>query len=75
MGVHSLINRAGFSGEGTGHFKSSGEQIWKSIGTNAELVRGVIGPIYSPNDDLRACLHGGGGPQVGEVTCLCGVKK
>ena len=19
---------------------------------------------------LRACLHGGGGPQVGEVTCL-----
>ena len=25
--------------------------------------------------NLRACLHGGGGPQVGEVTCLCGVKK
>ena len=24
---------------------------------------------------LRAGLHGGGGPQVGEVTCLCGVKK
>ena len=24
---------------------------------------------------LRACLHGGGGPQVGEVTCLAGVKK
>ena len=24
---------------------------------------------------LRACLHGGGGPQVGEVTCLGGVKK
>ena len=22
---------------------------------------------------LRACLHGGGGPQVGEVTCLSGV--
>ena len=24
---------------------------------------------------LRACLHGGGGPQVGEVTRLGGVKK
>ena len=24
---------------------------------------------------LRACLHGGGGPQVGEVTCLGGVKN
>ena len=24
---------------------------------------------------LSACLHGGGGPQVGEVTCLGGVKQ
>ena len=24
---------------------------------------------------LRACLHGGGGPQVGEVTCLDGVTR
>ena len=24
---------------------------------------------------LRACLHGGGGPQVGEVTCLGGVTR
>ena len=24
---------------------------------------------------LRACLHGGGGPQVGEVTPLGGVKQ
>ena len=24
---------------------------------------------------LRACLLGGGGPQVGEVTCLGGIKK
>ena len=24
---------------------------------------------------LRACLHGSGGPQVDEVTCLGGVKK
>ena len=53
LGVHFPINSADFSGEGTGHFKSSGEQIWKSIGTNTELVRGVIGPISSPNDDLN----------------------
>ena len=26
-------------------------------------------------DTLRACLHGGGGPQVGEVTRLGEVKK
>ena len=24
---------------------------------------------------LRACLHGGGGAQVGEVTCLGGVTR
>ena len=24
---------------------------------------------------LRACLHGGGGPQVGEITCLGGVTR
>ena len=26
-------------------------------------------------ETLRACLHGGGAPQVGEVTCLGGVKN
>ena len=24
---------------------------------------------------LRACLHGDGGPQAGEVNCLCGIKN
>ena len=24
---------------------------------------------------LRACLHGGGAPQVGEVTCLGGITR
>ena len=24
---------------------------------------------------LRACLHGGGGPQIGEVTCLAVIKN
>ena len=31
--------------------------------------------VHSSIAALRACLHGGGGPQVGEVTCLGGVKK
>ena len=30
------------------------------------LVDQVVSPI--PPDSLRACLHGGGGPQIGEVT-------
>ena len=29
----------------------------------------------SPAKTLRACLHGGGGPQVGEVTRLGGVTR
>ena len=37
----------------------------------------VLVNIYVPNKDkdLRACLHGGGGPQEGEVTCLGGVTR
>ena len=31
--------------------------------------------ISSGGDGLRACVHGGGGPQVGEVTCLGGVTR
>ena len=27
------------------------------------------------NHAFRACLHGGGGPQVGYVTCLGGVTR
>ena len=30
---------------------------------------------FPRDQSLRACLHGGGGPQVGEVTCLGGVQK
>ena len=33
--------------------------------------------VHQPgaNHALRACLHGGGGPQVGEVTRLGGVTR
>ena len=40
---------------------------------------GTSGGVVNPNayvfQTFRACLHGGGGPRVGEVTCLGGVKK
>ena len=29
--------------------------------------------VCADSSYLRACLHGGGGPQVGDVTCLGGV--
>ena len=31
--------------------------------------------VVLEKDKLRACLHGGGGPQVGEVTRLGGVTR
>ena len=31
--------------------------------------------LYPCNSRVRACLHGGGGPQVGEVTRLAVVEK
>ena len=36
---------------------------------------GVVNPDAYVFQTFRACLHGGGGPQVGKVTCLGGVKK
>ena len=31
--------------------------------------------VFCNRSQLRACLHGGGGPQVGEVTRLGGVTR
>ena len=31
--------------------------------------------VVENKDGVRACLHGGGGPQVGEVTCLAVVEN
>ena len=39
------------------------------------LILQVLGVPCTVLDILRACLHGGGGPQVGEVTPLGGVKQ
>ena len=35
----------------------------------------TITRLYSHSSGIRACLHGRGGPQGGEVTRLGGVKK
>ena len=50
---HSPFSGANFCGEGTGPFRSSGEQIWKSTRTNTKLLGGVIGPKFTPNDYLN----------------------
>ena len=44
---HPRLNGVDFYGEETGHFRSSGRQIWKLI----KLLHGVIGPISTLNND------------------------
>ena len=51
------LNGADFCGEGTGHFRSSSEKIWNSIWKDAKSLRGVIGPISTPNDYLTTVLN------------------
>ena len=48
---HPRFYGADFCGEGTGHFRSSGEQVWKSIWNEhkLKLLRAVVGPISTPN--------------------------
>ena len=53
----------------------------KTIAEKVKKLIDEITPYYKPeaisafNKILRACLHGGGGPQVGEVTRLAVVEK
>ena len=35
----------------------------------------VLTDVQGDSWPLRACLHGGGGPQVGEITCLGGIPR
>ena len=54
---HSFFQWGRFCAEWTGHFRSYGEHTWVSgFGTNTELLRGVIGPISSPNDELNTAF-------------------
>ena len=50
---YSLLNGADICREGTGHFRSSCKQKWKSNWSEQNKLRGVIFPsISTPNDYL-----------------------
>ena len=46
------FNGADYCGEGTGHFRSSGAQKWKSNWNEQKQLHGVIAPIATPSDYL-----------------------
>ena len=60
---YSSFIGSNFCREGTGHFRLSGKQIWKSIWTNTKLLQGVIGPVSTPNDSLNTVFN--------DVVSLC----
>ena len=59
------------------------ESCWAEIDAGEDKKKIIIGCIYKHptcnleqfRNQLRACLHGGWGPQVGEVTCQGGVTR
>ena len=57
---HPRLNAADFWGEGTGHFRSSGDRSRSRFETNRNLLRGVIGPkstrINTVVDDVVSLL-------------------
>ena len=60
---YSSFIGSNFCSKGTGHFRLSGEQIWKLIWTNTKLLQGVIDPISTPNDYLNTVFN--------DVVSLC----
>ena len=78
---HLLLNIETCS---TKEIENSWNMQWKAVICKGYRPEASGYVIYSPralpeglqaDKRLRACLHGGGGPQVGEVTCLGGVKN
>ena len=54
------------------------DDVNESMNGFAETVQQItvlINMLQFENSRIRACLHGGGGPQVGEVTRLAVVEK
>ena len=60
---YSSFIGSNFCSKGTGHFRLSGKQIWKSIWTNTKLLQGVIGSISTLNDYLNT--------EFNDVVSLC----
>ena len=53
---HSPFNGADFCEEGTGHFRSSGELIWKLIWNERKIIFGSCWPFIMPKDYLNIVL-------------------
>ena len=49
------------------------ETLYQALRLSLMRIRNTRLVVHTQN--FRACLHGGGGPQVGEVTRLAVVKK
>ena len=54
---HPHLNVADFWGEGTGHFRSSGREIWRLVWMSTNSLHGVIGPISMPNDYINTAFN------------------
>ena len=50
---HSPLNGADFCGEGTGHFRSSGELTRKSIWNEHKIIAWSLGPMKTANNYLN----------------------
>ena len=50
-------------------------EYWSEMGRRSLGKRESLDSLTTCEISLRACLHGGGGPQVGEVTRLGGVTR
>ena len=48
---------------------------FNTILLTVHFVNKLLQILTPPQSSLRACLHGGGGPRIGEVTRLGGVTR
>ena len=67
--VQLRLNGADICGEGTGHFRSSGEQKWKLNWSEQKKLRGVIAPISTPNDYLETVVDDVVSPRWSKKKC------
>ena len=71
--ANSRISRFALGPRNSVHEKRSSSAVLLKLPTSALLYRGV--PAIETDTGFKACLHGGGGPHVGEVTRFGGVTR
>ena len=69
--TNSRISRSALGPRKSLHEKRSSYAVLLKLPTSAQLYRGI--PAMGTDTPFKACLHGGGGPHVGEVTRFGGV--